>query len=197
MRVSAHVLAQWPVLLTKTVLGRSRRRSRGRQSGGEKTISNLLDFFSFIFATKCSHNVRETEVAASFSRGFGIGVAIFVATACVWLRLQDDAARVRQVRHDVAQMKQTYREQAAILTCWENASLFDTDRPKPVIRMIVSPAQFRDRQLDLAFVDQTVERDQCKIDTNPQNIDIALHEAGQTRALAILGSTQRFAAQTQ
>jgi hypothetical protein len=193
--VSARVLTKWSVLLTKTVPERSRLRLRGRQGGGEKTISHLRGCFYCNFATNCSCNVREADFAASFSRGLGVGLAILVAGTFLSMRLHEDAARIQQVRQNVANIKYAYRKQAAILTCWDKVGLFDNDRPKPLIRMIVLPSEFRERPFDLEFVDRTVEQKQCNIDTNAQNIDIALHEAEVNKVVSPTGSTQLFAAQ--
>jgi hypothetical protein len=132
-------------------------------------------------------------VMSAFLRATGFALAVGAAGSLLWGQIQNDARASRIRAHNLDLMKQTYRTQAAILTCWDYPGLLDPDRPAKVTKRLIPPPESRQNDFDYVDIDGNIDEKQCRIDTSPQNIGLALHDQQYTQPVSV-SRARRFAA---
>jgi hypothetical protein len=128
-------------------------------------------------------------------RTIGVLLATGLAGTLFWLDIQADAETNLRRQTSIIEMKQTYRRQAALLTCWDYADFFGSRRSLPATTHFILPLRFRDRRFNLAAFDEIISNKQCKIETRPQYVDMALHQWLETHVHIERASLQLYAAE--
>lgn len=125
---------------------------------------------------------------ATFLQRTGVIFAVCLAGTLLWTQLHRDVRAGEQRWQAVAALKRSYRRQAALLTCWEKPGLFSADRPSPVQKRFIPTLDQRETGFDYPAIDRMIEEQECRMDTTPQNVDLARYEH-----MPLIGQPQNLA----